>query len=278
MKVLGHGRAHMQRWSGVVLGALLTALALAALALGAPAWAAPGDLDPTFSDDGKQTTDFGPGFDSAFGAALQADGKIVLVGDAQAGPERVFAVARYNPDGSLDPTFSDDGKQTTDFVGFGDRATGVAVQADGKLVVGGTGAGGTALARYVPDGSLDPSFGVGGKVTAGHCAPPQPPCDEFAAHGGVALQADGKIVAAGTASVPGREADFGVARFNSDGSLDTAFASDGVQTTDFGGRDEATGVALQADGKIVVAGGGTGLFENFALAGRSTRPSASAAR
>src|SRR4029079_12810350 len=93
-----------------------------------------GSPDTSFSGDGKQTTDFGGFDDQATAVALQADGKIVAVGSGANGD---FALARYSAGGSLDTSFSGDGKQTTDF-GAQDRATGVAVQSDGKIVVVGT--------------------------------------------------------------------------------------------------------------------------------------------
>ena len=181
--------------------------------------------------------------------ALQGDGKIVVVGDAGGGG--AFALARYNPNGSLDPSFSGDGRQTTDFGDFG-VARGVALQG-GKIVAVGIGdAGDFALARYNPNGSLDPSFSGDGKQTTDFGG-----SDEAS---GVALQGDGKIVAVGRDG-PG---DFALARYNPNGSLDTSFSGDGKQTTDFGDFDGANGVALQGNGKIVVVGvGGTG---NFALA------------
>ncbi len=213
----------------------------------AGAQAAPGDLDLTFSGDGKQRTDFG-NTDFANGVAIQADGKIVVVGIGGAGDD--FALARYNPNGSLDPSFSGDGRQTTDFGGF-DAASGVAIQANGKIVAVGRGRGDFALARYNPNGSLDPSFSGDGKRTTDFGA-------NDAAYG-VAIQADGRIVAVGR----GR-GDFALARYNPNGSLDPSFSGDGKQTTDFGGFDEGRGVALGANGKIVAVGdAGAG---DFALA------------
>ena len=100
--------------------------------------------------------------------ALQGDGKIVVVGTSATGSGGDFALARYNPNGSLDTSFSGDGKQTTDFGGVGDGATGVALQADGKIVAVGSsrsGGGDFALARYNPNGSLDTSFSGDGKQT-----------------------------------------------------------------------------------------------------------------
>src|SRR6185369_12235464 len=95
-----------------------------------------GSLDPSFSGDGRQVTDLGGGNDGATGVALQADGKIVAVGFGGAFGND-FALARYNADGSLDTSFSGDGKQTTDVVDL-DYASGVALQGDGKIVVVGS--------------------------------------------------------------------------------------------------------------------------------------------
>jgi uncharacterized delta-60 repeat protein len=220
-----------------------------------------GSLDTSFSGDGKQETDFGGG-DEATDVALQADGKVVAVGDAGFGSGSAFALARYNANGSLDTSFSEDGKQITSFdpgCCDGDSASGVAIQANGKIVaVGSDGQGGFALARYNPNGSLDPSFsGEGMQETDFGVG------FDFAAD--VTLQGDGKIVAVGRG---GPSVDFALARYNSNGSLDLTFSGDGKRTTDFGGFDFANGVALQGDGKIVAVGEGSGTdgTEDFALA------------
>jgi uncharacterized delta-60 repeat protein len=212
-----------------------------------------GSLDPSFSGGGRKTTDFGAD-DGAAGVALQGDGKIVAVGESDGD----FALARYNPDGSLDTSFSGDGKQTTDF-GGDDGATGVALQSDGKIVVGGRALGGGdfALARYNTDGSPDVSFSGNGTQTTDFGF------SEFA--NAVALQGDGKIVAVGFTGA-GSGGDFALARYDSNGSLDPSFSGDGRQTTDFTERDEAKGVALQGDGKILAVGGSGGIFGDFALA------------
>jgi uncharacterized delta-60 repeat protein len=126
--------------------AIMLVVLVASLLATASAQAAPGDLDTSFGIGGKQTTDFGGGA-GATSVAVQSDGKIVVVG----GTGSDFALARYNTDGSLDTTFSGDGKQTTDFGGLRDVANGVAIQTDGKIdkivVVGGS-TGGFAVARY----------------------------------------------------------------------------------------------------------------------------------
>ena len=214
------------------------------------AHAAPGDLDPTFSGDGKLTDWSG----YATGVVIQPDGKIVVA----FGPN--FSVARYNPDGSRDISFGDEGRATTSFGSEYALALGIAIQSDGKIVVAGYvcpwddwGNAAFAVARFNQDGSLDLSFDGDGKVTT--------------AIGGrttgysVTVQPDNKIIVAGwswEAAPPYVKDHFAVARYNPDGSLDTTFGGDGTVTTSICGNcnDEAFSVALQPDGKIVAVGGG----------------------
>jgi len=227
-----------------------------------------GSLDSSFDGDGKLTTDlFGSGSDFAESMALQADGKIILAGYAFTGASGDFAVVRYNSDGSLDTSFDGDGKVTTDFGGTeSDYGRSVRLQADGKIVVAGTVfyLDGTpsdfALARYNSDGSLDESFDDDGRVVTDFAA------SEDSARS-IAIQADGKIVAAGYAYIDGGK--FAISRYNADGTLDSAFDADGRVATDFGGSDhQARSVALQADGKVVVAG--YAFFDNADDGGDST--------
>ncbi len=212
-----------------------------------------GPPDPEFSvdGDGQQTTDFSDGADQAHAVAIQpADQKIVVAGLAGPPGESDFALARYTTAGSLDPSFSaPDGKLTTDFGGVS-FADDVAVQSDGKILVAGTdnaATGDFALARYNTDGSLDTSFSCDGKQIT-----------DFASNvdiaNGVAVQPDGRIVVAGSSFSMATVNDFAVARYNTDGSLDTGFSGDGKQTVSFGATDIATGLVIQADGNIVLAG------------------------
>jgi uncharacterized delta-60 repeat protein len=215
-----------------------------------------GSLDTSFGTGGKVTTDFNGSTDFGQSVALQSDGKIVVAGEAFTpgvyGSD--FALARYNSDGSLDTSFGTGGKVTTDFDGNSGNGQSVTVQSDGKIVVAGYFSTSSyildfALARYNSDGSLDTSFGTGGKVTT-----------DF--NGGydigfsVTVQSDGKIVVAGYATNSSGNKDFGLVRYNSDGSLDTSFGTSGKVTTDFNGNsDSGYSVVLQSDGNIVVAGG-----------------------
>jgi uncharacterized delta-60 repeat protein len=209
-----------------------------------------GTLDPTFDGDGMVTTDFVGNADEAHAVAIQPDGKIVATGFARAvGTD--FALARYLPNGLLDPTFDGDGKVTVSgLVSTDNRANGLVIQPDGKIVAAGCAScfssdADFALVRYNPGGSLDASFGGDGSVTTDFDG------SEDAANG-LALQADGKLVAAGLATVGLRV--FGLARYAADGSLDPTFDGDGEVATAMGNGSEARGVAIQRDGKIVAAG------------------------
>ena len=184
--------------------------------------------------------------------AIQSDGKIVVVGSAGVGMSNNFAVVRYTADGVLDTSFGSGGIVLTAVGTSEDSATCVAVQGDGKIVVGGdswaTGGGNFGLVRYLADGTLDPAFGTGGIVTTSLSAG-----SDHAA--GLTLQGDGKIVLVGYATSGSRQV-FGVARYTDTGALDTSFGGGtGKVTTSMGSTsNNATGVAVQADGRIVVAG------------------------
>jgi uncharacterized delta-60 repeat protein len=235
----------MRRWLVVLfgIGALLFPTLLAA---------ARGDLDPTFGTGGKVTTDFG-GNETAWGLAVQSDGKAVVAGTRfDPGPSDDFVLARYTVTGALDRTFDGDGKVTTDFGGRSDGADDLALQADGKIVAAGSGFPAEvrpvdfALARYNRDGSLDGTFGDGGRVLTTF-AP-----NSLDRANAVVIQSDGKIVAAGSTR-SGPTSEFAVARYLPNGSLDPSFDVDGLVVTPI-----STGVvfdlAVQPDGKLIAAG------------------------
>jgi uncharacterized delta-60 repeat protein len=225
-----------------------------------------GLLDTSFNGTGKVTTAFGSIDDEGGALVLQPDGKLVAAGLSQQGPSWVFALARYNPNGSLDSSFNGTGKVTTAFGSIDDEAFALALQPDGKLIAAGysyTGAATTydfALARYNTDGSLDTSFGGTGKVRTAI----SPGDDEV---NRLVRQPDGKLVAAGSAE-SATNTDFALARYNTDGSLDTKFGGTGKVLTAIGSSNEvADALVRQPDGKLVAAGytvNGTAF--NFALA------------
>jgi uncharacterized delta-60 repeat protein len=202
-----------------------------------------GQLDPSFGTGGKVVT----GLQDAVGA-LQADGKILLAGSLYARFTSSLEMARFNADGSPDATFGAGSQVAATDNPY--RVVGVAVQSDGRIVVAGysyvpNGQGQATLFRLYADGSRDTGFGNAGEVVTG---------DSWQVVG-VALQADGRIVVAGTSmSQPGSDLDMVVARYNTDGSLDRTFPVNGRALADFGGLDRAAGLGIQLDGKIVVVG------------------------
>jgi uncharacterized delta-60 repeat protein len=234
-----------------------------------------GSLDTAFGGTGMVITDiggsqYGSG-DAAESVAIQSDGKILAAGYANPLGQNNsdFALVRYNTNGTLDNSFNGTGKVTTDFGSNGDIAYSMAIQSDGKILLAGqTGTYPStdfALARYNTNGSQDTAtFGGGaGKVTTniGGDDPGR----------SVAIQSDGKIVTAGYTNVGG-SLDFAIARYSTTGVLDTStFGTNGKVITDFGGGpDTAQSVAIQSDGKIVVAGHGGVTHTSFAVARYNT--------
>src|SRR4051812_47278133 len=155
----------------------LLAAALTALALGAsPAAAAPGDLDPSFSGDGRVSTLTSPDTFVARAVAVQPDGRIVVAGyscdTGTCGPtgNSSFRLLRYAADGGLDTGFGSGGVVTTALGAGRSQAFDVVVRPDGRIVAGGVASadasdpGSFALAAYRPDGRLDPGFGAGGRA------------------------------------------------------------------------------------------------------------------
>jgi uncharacterized delta-60 repeat protein len=217
-----------------------------------------GSLDTSFGGTGKVITHFGARKSAATAVRIQNDGKIVVAGYSSNGFDTAFAVARYNPDGSLDATFDGDGRVTTQVRGISDRAFALAIQGDGKIVVGGeaaTFAGDYdfALVRYNPDGSLDSTFDGDGRVVSVIGSGE----DTINA---ITLYLD-KIIVAGVAQV-GTNNAFAVASYKmADGSPDTSFNTSGMVFPAIGDQDGAFAVAIQFGNgsiaqpdKVVVAG------------------------
>jgi uncharacterized delta-60 repeat protein len=216
---------------------------------------ADGSLDSTFGNGGKVLTTISTN-DQAFAAAIQPDGKILAAGSGYSS----FVLARYNPDGSLDNSFGNGG--TTTALGgtsYG-SAHAIRIQPDGKIVLAGyaNDAAGNqrfALARFNSNGTLDSGFGSGGSVITSF---ESPPAEDLSY--GVGVQTDGKIVAGGVAVylVSGNlSASFAASRYNPNGGLDLSFGSLGRTTANVGGGTIDIGytIAIQPDGKILVAGG-----------------------
>jgi uncharacterized delta-60 repeat protein len=225
-----------------------------------------GSLDPSFDGRGFVTTSFGNLFDVARDAVAQPDGKILVAGwtrqsvnaDLTFG-DHDFAIARYNPNGTLDLGFADGGRLTDDFGGTSDTAERIVLQPDGKIIAIGTitprtGGGMIAVARYLANGSPDGGFGDNGVAVLD--------VGGFEGVTAAALQPDGKIVVAGVFAVgdvsfPINTLDFLLVRFDASGNRDTDFSVDGLVITDVlgvQGPDRLTGLVLLPDGKILVVG------------------------
>jgi uncharacterized delta-60 repeat protein len=244
-----------------------------------------GRLDPAFGSGGRVWTDqasavlpaleaprdVAAGNLAVFALALQPDGRIVTAGRAERGVSDSFALLRHLPDGRLDRDFGSGGLVVTDLgVGTDDSVSAVALQPDGRIVVAGNSGDRAVLARYLPDGRPDPSFGREGSLVVGA---------GLIYAWALALQGDGEITArvgegaptsggagvqgtrreriivAGQGGVLGGPYDFAVARYLPDGRPDPSFSGDGVVTTDLGSTGErAAAVAVRPDGTVVAAG------------------------
>ena len=215
--------ARRRRWLSV--GAIVAAVVPAGVAN-----ALPGDLDTTFTLDGTTTVPL-----TGSSMTLQPDGKLVLAGNPS------YTVARVQTNGSLDTSFNGTGSVTVDPTNGEDSATDVALQSDGKIVVAGKSGANFGVMRFQASGPLDGSFSGDGMVTTA-----QFPTSNTSKASAVAVQPDGRIVAAGGAPV-----DLALARFNADGTPDTTFGTQGLVKHD--GIDAGSGLALQPDETILVA-------------------------
>jgi uncharacterized delta-60 repeat protein len=254
-KAAAVGNTWLQSWSTWAMAGVTM---LATIAGPPVAFAADGELDRTFGVGGLVLTAL-PKVESAQGQAvvLQGDGKIVVAITASnfvlpLQSKTAIGVVRYNPDGSLDTTFNGTGFAIA--TSAGTVAADVALQSDGKIVVGGTsfenGAAAFLLVRFNTDGALDRTFGVDGRAIV------RVSNDSFGEEtlNAIAVSADGSIVSVGFGSFSGTGQDFVVTRHDANGTLDTTFGSGGIVVTPLPSFGELTGVAIQADGGIVAAG------------------------
>ncbi len=225
-----------------------------------------GTLDTTFGTQGKVMTNFGDGWDRAEALTVLENGQILVVGSSSNGTDDDFALARYDADGTLDTTFGTQGKTTTHFGYSHDWASSLTVLANGKILVGGSSSNGTdmdfALARYDADGTLDTTFGSGGKATIDFGSG----SDQIAAH---SVLESGKILAAGYAT-NSNDRDFALALWDADSGGPLEFVGvykDGVDDID--GLNGAYSVIVSPDGKYLYAAG----FYDRAVAvfGRDTK-------
>ena len=205
-----------------------------------------GTLDNSFGTNGIVMYSVN-GWNAVSAVALQPDGKIVVAGATYDGTYGEVAVSRFNADGTLDNSFGTDGLVTYNS-NWGAEGNAVAIQPDGKIVVAGgsyNGLDSVLVLRYNADGTLDNSFGTNGRVTY---------TDIGWTHGyAMAIQPDGKIVVAGTGYYDDTTSAL-ILRYNTDGSLDNSFGTNGLATYSDDAEDYGNAMAIQPDGKIVVAG------------------------
>lgn len=213
-----------------------------------------GTIDNSFGTAGIVNIHFNTEESRCNAVLLQPDGKIVLGGMTEGVSIYKMAIARLNPDGTFDTSFSNDGMQTTVFFNRSEYITGMALQPDGKIVAsggtilsGGSNQANFAVVRYLSDGTLDTTFSDDGRVNF------------FPVGSGVGrdmlLQPDGKIVIGGYAAIVGSAQDFALARLHSDGTLDTTFGTAGIMTTPVStANDWIFALQLQPDGKILGIG------------------------
>jgi len=210
-----------------------------------------GTLDNSFGSNGIAIYDNGKRDDYGRAIAIESDGKIVVTARSTGDSTSIAMILRYKGDGALDNTFGTNGVVTYDGGEGNDGFREIAIQADGKLVVSGYTKIATGFdvltARYNSDGALDNTFGTNGVATydGGHG-------DDGAR--GVAIQSNGKIVVSG-GDYNGTDLDVLVLRYNSDGTPDNAFGTNGVVSYDSGkGNDNGRRLAIQGGKKIVVTG------------------------
>jgi uncharacterized delta-60 repeat protein/RHS repeat-associated protein len=205
-------------------------------------------LDASFDDDGKVITNLG-GTEQGRKVIVQPDGKTIVVGYTNSGfASNALAIVRYNENGSFDNTFDGDGKVFEDLSSASDQAFSVALQPDGKILVCGVSNGDGFLVRYTDTGTLDNTFGTGGKVSFGYSGY----VDNF---WDVAVQPDGKIVVVGNSAL--QNYTF-VIRYNANGTPDNTFDGDGRKDLDPATTGLQTGYGMTIDptGKVLIAGFG----------------------
>jgi uncharacterized delta-60 repeat protein len=212
-----------------------------------------GTPDAGFGSDGIVRTRIGEG-SGVWSIALQPDGKIVAAGWSTHSNEQVMTLARYETDGRLDSTFGSGGVAQTTAGGAFSSAASVILQPDGRIVAAGSVFPKLAVARFLPDGTPDASFGSGGATTTG--------TGGIAGAFALALQADGRLVVAGSGP-----SVFTLLRFRADGTLDAEFGEEGISRSAIGLRADARAIAVEPGGQILAAGYSSGTsYTRFALA------------
>ncbi len=219
-----------------------------------------GTLDTSFGTNGIVITLISGSIQSNINSiAIQPNGQIVAAGFAIIGANE-FALARYNTNGTLDTSFGTNGVVTTSISGSNfSQINSITMQSNGQIVAGGyatqivSGINEFALARYNPNGALDTSFGTNGVVTTSISGSTNNQINS------VLIQSNGQIVAGGSTIINGAS-EFVLARYNSNGTLDSSFDTNGIVITSINGSTSSGifSIAMQSDGQIIAAGGSSG--------------------
>lgn len=223
-----------------------------------------GSLDQTFGLNGKAITDVGGSNDNGESVVMDANGKIVVTGYSFNSADKDIAVVRYNTDGTLDLSFNQCGKVTTDIDDAYNAGNAITIQTDGKIVIAGYSYSSYdhefVLVRYHANGELDRAFGANGITTTNMGS------DGTTAKC-VGILPSGKIVVSGYTHNKS-DYDFALVQYNSDGTMDTSFGIDGQLITAINSsNDYCNSLAIQPDGKIIVAGSSSsGSDESFSIA------------
>lgn len=222
-----------------------------------------GSLDPSFGANGIAQTEIGPTYEAGSALSFQSDGKIVVAGFQITAPDvnvtsSDFLLARFDQDGFMDNSFGVNGSIVTDFFGGYDRLQDIALDSSDRIIAVGhatniAGSRDFGIARFDVHGSLDPSFGMNGKVITDFGSAIGSSIGSSDRADSVVIQPDGKILAGGDATYSGGT-DMAIARYLLDGTLDTEFDDDGKVVTDIRGNDYLRSLAIDNDGKILAGG------------------------
>ncbi len=227
---------------------LIITITLFFMGLSPMTYSQPGTLDGDFDADGVLILNATAVLRSAAAVAQQTDGMLLVAGAGEISMNRIAFVARLNPDGSYDQNFGNAGLTTNGFGAQDIVVKAMTLQPDGKILIAGTSVVTEYLyfvSRFETDGSIDATFGVNGstQVTVG---------TGLRILSDMKLQSDGKIVIGGV--VQNSDVDIALVRLNADGSLDNSFSFDGKVETNVNGSDELSALAIDSDGKILIAG------------------------
>lgn len=210
-----------------------------------------GDLDFSFSNDGKAFFDLAPGSDESYATAVQADGKILMAGNSVTGSNSDFSLLRLNEDGQLDVTFGTNGKVISSFGSNSEYSRSIVVQSDGKIVIGGFRRNSWnydfVLIRYLPNGQIDNSFGING-IAINDLGGDDRLYD-------LKILPDGRFLAVGYSENISGQSDVAVLKYQTNGSLDNSFGVNGKVFLSVGtSSDFGYTLALQADGRFIISG------------------------